>query len=50
MNKKCKNTSCKKICAIPSWIYCSDECNRISLNSRNLIKARIKRICLKTTL
>ena len=35
MNKKCRH--CKKICAIPSWIYCSDECNRVSLNGRALI-------------
>lgn len=39
--KKCKE--CKKICLIPSWVYCSDECNRINVNKKQLKKIHEKK-------
>lgn len=39
--KKCK--FCGKKCWIPAWIYCSDDCSRLSLNKRALKRCHEKK-------
>lgn len=44
--KKCKRIGCNNRCMLPSWLYCSDECNRLETNRKQAI-IREKRLALK---
>ena len=35
--KICKRKGCNNRCMLPSWLYCSDECNRLETNRKNTI-------------
>ena len=42
MKHKCARIGCYNTCHIPSWKYCSDNCHRLVLNKRALLKLHKK--------